>query len=87
MKRICKDILEKHLDGRKLDMTKIKNWAEMIINDIEDSFKKKYSDFFLIYFFIYLIKLLLEVIMNQFIIPILIKYFSWHLIQMIFIQK
>ena len=34
MKQICKNIQEKHLDGRKFDTQKIKKWAENIINDI-----------------------------------------------------
>ena len=42
IKQICKDILEKHLDGRKLVMEKIEKWGETIINDIEDILKKKY---------------------------------------------
>ena len=53
IKQICKDILEKHLDGRKLDMEKIEKWGETIINDIENILKKKYPDFgFGIFFYI-----------------------------------
>ena len=53
IKQICKDILEKHLDGRKLVMEKIEKWGETIINDIEDILKKKYREFgFGIFFYI-----------------------------------
>jgi len=45
IEQICKDILEKHLDGRKLDMDKIEKWSETIINEIEDILKKKYPEF------------------------------------------
>ena len=45
MRQICKNIQEKHLDGRKFDMQKIKQWSENIINDIEVSLKKKYPQY------------------------------------------
>ena len=45
MKKISKNILEKHLDGRKLNMEKIKTWSEMIINDIGNILKQKYPEF------------------------------------------
>ena len=45
MKQICKNIQEKHLEGRKFDTQKIKKWAENIINDIEVSLKKKYPEY------------------------------------------
>ena len=54
MKQICKNIQEKHLDGRKFDTQKIKKWAENIINDIEVSLKKKISRIWLWYFFLYI---------------------------------
>ena len=72
MKQICKNIQEKHLEGRKFDTQKIKKWAENIINDIEISLKKKYPEYGYGIFFIYLIKLVLQVITVQFIIMILI---------------
>ena len=68
MRQICKNIQEKHLDGRKFDTQKIKKWAENIINDIEVSLKKNIQNMVMVFFFIYLIKLLLEVMTVQFVI-------------------
>jgi len=42
IKSICKEILEKHLDGRKFTKDKVKKWGELILNDAEDALKKKY---------------------------------------------
>ena len=68
IKQICKDILEKHLDGRKLVMEKIEKWSETIINEIEDILKKKYREFGFGIFFIYLIKLLIHVVVQEYFI-------------------
>ena len=45
MRKICKQILEKHLDGRKYVEDKVKKWGELIISDIEKELKSKYKEF------------------------------------------
>ena len=45
IKSICKEILEKHLDGRKFIKDKVQKWGELILNDIEDALKKKYPQY------------------------------------------
>ena len=45
IKSICKEILEKHLDGRKFIKDKVKKWGELIINDTEEALKKKYPEY------------------------------------------
>lgn len=45
IKSICKEILEKHLDGRKFTKDKVKKWGELILNDAEDALKKKYPQY------------------------------------------
>jgi len=45
MKLICKNILEKHLDGRKFTKDKVQKWGEFILNDTEEALKKKYPEY------------------------------------------
>ena len=45
IKSICKEILEKHLDGRKFIKDKVKKWGQLIINDTEEALKKKYPEY------------------------------------------
>jgi len=45
MKSICKNILEKHLDGRKFIKDKVQKWGEFILNDTEEALKKKYPEY------------------------------------------
>ena len=45
IKSICKEILEKHLDGRKFIKDKVKKWGELIIYDTEEALKKKYPEY------------------------------------------
>jgi hypothetical protein len=40
IKSICKQILEKHLDGRKFTKDKVQKWGEFILNDTEEALKK-----------------------------------------------
>ena len=42
IKEKCKNILEKYLEGRKLNKDKIKNWGDSIIEDIEQYLTEKY---------------------------------------------
>ena len=51
LKSIAKKTLEKHLEGRTLNMDKIKTWGEMILNDLENEMKNKYPDFAFGFFF------------------------------------
>ena len=45
LKRMAKNNLVKHLDGRTLNMDNVKSWGEMILNDLGNDLKKKYPDF------------------------------------------
>ncbi len=44
IRSICKQILEKHLDGRKFTKDKVQKWGEFILNDTEEALKKKYPE-------------------------------------------
>ena len=67
IKSICKQILEKHLDGRKFTKDKVQKWGEFILNDAEEALKKNIQNMLMEYFFIYLKKLLIIVIQIQYI--------------------
>ena len=45
LKSIAKNNLVKHLEGRTLNMDKIKSWGEMILNDLGNDLKIKYPDY------------------------------------------
>ena len=45
MKEKIKNILEKYLDGRKVIKEKVKNWGEMIIDEIEKYLTGKFPEF------------------------------------------
>ena len=45
IKSICKQILGKHLDGRKFTKDKVQKWGEFILNDAEEALKKKYPEY------------------------------------------
>ena len=53
IKKMAKDNLIKHLEGRVFNTEKIKGWGEMILNDLGNDLKKKYPDFgFGLFFYI-----------------------------------
>ena len=45
MKEIAKNILIKHLDGRKYEKEKLQKWTELILNDTSLELKKKYPEY------------------------------------------
>ena len=45
LEKKAKEILEKHLDGRNYIESKIDNWINLILNDIENYFKEKYPSY------------------------------------------
>ena len=45
LKKMAKNNLVKHLEGRTLNMDEVKSWGEMILNDLGNDLKKKYPDF------------------------------------------
>ena len=45
IKKMAKDNLVKHLEGRVYNTEKTKEWGEMILNDLGNDLKKKYPDF------------------------------------------
>ncbi len=53
IKKMAKDNLLKHLEGREFNIEKIKVWGEMILNDLGNDLKKKYPEFgFGLFFYI-----------------------------------
>ena len=84
MKLICKNILEKHLDGRKFTKDKAQKWGEFILNDTEEALKKNIQNMVLEYFFIYLKKLLIIVIQIQYFTLKQMQQLFKNIIQMIF---
>ena len=53
IKKMAKDNLVKHLEGRVYNTEKTKEWGEMILNDLGNDLKKKYPDFgFGLFFYI-----------------------------------
>lgn len=45
MKEIAKNILIKHLDGRKYEKEKLPKWTELILNDTSLELRKKYPEY------------------------------------------
>ncbi len=45
IKEKCKNILEKYLEGRKLNKDKIKNWGDSIIEYIEQYLTENYPNY------------------------------------------
>ena len=67
IKSICKQILGKHLDGRKFTKDKVQKWGEFILNDSEEALKKNIQNMLMEYFFISLIKIVILVVQIQYI--------------------
>ena len=45
IKKVCREILAKHLDGRKFVEDKVPNWGELVISDIHNELTKKFPGY------------------------------------------